>query len=159
MGSAWHSSPKRDRFCLTCSIWFSAKLCDSGSGSSMLLSIASCLQIPMIICSGAAFFSCAPSYFENQLALRPMRRGFQSFSSFNAVLTKPAATGYSIAFLFQLFLGLLPSMFPSSVLQICDVVMVPISWVATALLTNEPPFKTERIMQNRPFQMIKSPLG
>jgi len=89
-----------------------------------------------------------------------MGGGFQSSGSFNAVLTKPAATGYSITFLVELFLGLLPSMFPSSVLQICGAVMVPISRVAIALLTNKPRFITEHIiMQNRPFQMIRSALG
>jgi len=81
----------------------------------------------VIIYLGAAFFSRAPSYLENQLALQNHGRGFQSSGSFNAVLTKPAATGYSITFLVELFLGLLPSMFPSSVLQICGAVMVPIS--------------------------------
>lgn len=73
------------------------------------LSLASCLQIPMIVCLGAAFFRYAPSCLDNHFALQSSSRGFQISGSFNGIVTNTAATDYSITFPLQLFLGLLPS--------------------------------------------------
>lgn len=114
------------------------------------LSIAGCLQIPMIICLGAAFFRYAPSCLDNRFALQSSGRGFQISGSFNGIITNVAATDYSIAFPLQLFLGLLPNRFASSACVL---------WILsshTVFITNKVPFRTGNIiMQNRPFQISK----
>lgn len=90
-----------------------------------------------------------------------IEQGCWIFASFHGISlpSKPTA----LRFLLSFFLGLLPSMFAASarVLQVCGVVIVPISWAAITLFkTNKAPCKRESILrQKRPFQVIKPPFA